>query len=152
MRKRLDKSATQLVLFPCSGEIGGAWLAQEGGANAHPPRRGVEIGLHAEDLEHNEQGKGVEIHFVDPAVDDEVAQDAEKHQNVYAGGRVGKRYQGKAGPGCVGEAARGYQHKPAVELGPPAPVDGERKRNSEADQVHQLDDEEGGCLGEVEAL
>ena len=73
-------------------------------------------------------------------------------RSVYAGGRVDKRYQGKAGPGCVRETARGDQHKPPMELGPPAPVDGEGKRNGEADQVHQLDDEEGGCAGVVEAL
>ena len=107
-------------------------LAQEDGANAHPPGRGVEIGLHAEDLEDDEQGKGVEIHLVDPAVDDEIAHDAEKDQCVDAGGRVGERYQGKAGPGCIRETAGGDQHKPPMELGPPAPVDGERKRNGEA--------------------
>ena len=43
------------------------------------------------DLKEEEQGKGVEIHLMDPAIDDEVAQDAEKDQSVYAGGREGER-------------------------------------------------------------
>ena len=51
----------------------------------------MEVGLHAEDLKEQEQGKGVEIDLVDPAVDDEVAQDAQKNQSVDAAGREDER-------------------------------------------------------------
>src|ERR1700693_372521 len=109
----------------------------------HPPRRGVEVGLHTEDLKEEQQGEGVQIHLVNPAVNDEVAQDAEKDQSVYADGREGERYEGKAGKSSIREPAGGDQHKPPMELWPPAPVDGKRKGDSEGDEVHQLDDEEG---------
>ena len=64
-------------------------LTQDCGGYAQPPVRGVEIGLHAEDMEEDEEGKGVEIDLVDAAVDDEVAENAEENQGVYSGWEEG---------------------------------------------------------------
>jgi hypothetical protein len=51
----------------------------------------MEVGLHAENLEEDEQGEGIDVHLVDAAIDDEIAQDAEKDQGINAAGREGER-------------------------------------------------------------
>ena len=78
----------QLSICLYAGGAGGDafGLAQERGGDVHPPGRGAEVGLHAEDLKNEEQRKGVEIDLVDATVDDEVAEDAEKDQCVDAAG------------------------------------------------------------------
>ncbi len=108
--------------------------------------------MHAEGLKEEEQGKGVEIDLVDATVNDEVAQDAEKDQSVYAAGREGEGEQGKAAKGRIRETAGGDQHEPPMELRTATPVDGKREGNGEGAEVHQLDDEEGRRLGIVVAL
>ena len=66
-------------------------LAHQHAGDMYPPRSGVEVSLHAKDLEQDKQGKSVEIHLVYPAIDDEVTQNAEKDQSVYARRREGVR-------------------------------------------------------------
>ena len=52
---------------------------------------------------------------------------------------------GEASEGRIGQGAGCYQHKTAMELRSPAPVDGECEGDREADYIHDLDDEEGRC-------
>jgi hypothetical protein len=106
-------------------------LANDAIGDIHPPRRRVEECLHGGDLGNDQDRKRVEVNPVDAAIDDEVADDAETNQRVYAGRREDERQVGEAAEGCVGQGAGGDQHQAPMELGLRAPVDSEGKGHGE---------------------
>jgi len=118
-------------------------LADNPVGDIHPPWRRVEECFHGGDLAEDQDRQRIEVDPVNPALDDEIANHAEKNQRVHASWRKDERQCGKTAKGRVEERAGSDQHQASMELRLPAPINGEGKGHGEAGNIHRLDNGEG---------
>lgn len=92
----------------------------------------------------DEGGESVEIDRVNAAVDDEIADNAEEYEDVYASVEKWWRQDAgwKATEACGSEGAGSDEQQAAVILGLGTPIDAEDERDGEAHHVEQRNDEE----------
>ena len=105
-----------------------------------------------ERLAKNEWRKNEEVNAVNGAIDDQVACDAEKNQQIHACiEQIGwQDTLGKAAETCGREGASSDQHQTPVQLRFFAPIYGQRKRTGEANHVKERNDKVGLRIRHVE--
>ena len=119
--------------------------------DAGPVRQVMDDGVRHDGLGDDERGQNVKIRPVHFAVDDHVAEDTEKNQNIDTGIEkiVGKEPLRKTAERGRGQSAGGHEHEAAMELRFLAPVNRESEGAGEADHIQERNHEKRFCVRDV---